>query len=254
VRYLSEAVESVRRNAAEAPIVVVDNASPTTVPQLDGTEVVRSSARLSEGAARNLGLERVGTEYVLFLDADDMLLDGALGFMEGRLAGDAGLAVCATSILDGETGERHRNPRRSSSRLAGWPRVFALANSIWSLLPIQGCAVLRTKQVREAGGYADANLGEDWDLAVSLAWRGRVEISERLGRYYRTTEESTGRRARTPAELRANARRVRERMRRDPAVPRWARATLPVVAMLQLALIHVARPLYLRMRGGVERR
>jgi glycosyltransferase involved in cell wall biosynthesis len=253
VRYLSESVESVRRNAAEAPIVVVDNASSTSVPQLDGTEVVRSSERLSEGAARNLGLERVGTEYVLFLDADDMLLEGALGFMEQRLTGDAGLAVCATSILDGQTGERHRNPRRASSKLARWRRVFALANSVWSLLPIQGCAVLRTKQVREAGGYADADLGEDWDLAVSLAWRGRVQISERLGRYYRTTKDSSGRRARTPAELRESARRVRERMRRDPAVPRWARATLPVVAALQLGLIHVARPLYLGVRGLVGR-
>jgi glycosyltransferase involved in cell wall biosynthesis len=248
VDFLSDAVESVRRNAPQAPIVVVDNASSTPVPHLEGCEIVRSSERLSEGAARNLGLERVATEYVVFLDADDMLLDGALEFMSGRLAAESDLAVSASSILDGATGERHRNPRRFAIRLARWPRTFALANSVWSLLPIPGSAVLRTEQVRQAGGYADADLGEDWDLAVSLAWRGRVAISERLGRYYRSGAGSTVRRARSPAELRATARRVRDRIRTDSEVPAWARALLPLIAPLQLAVIHMGRPIYLGAR------
>jgi hypothetical protein len=107
--------------------------------------------------------------------------------------------------------------------------------------------------VRQAGGYADAELGEDWVLAVSLAWRGRVEISERLGRYYRSTEGSLAGRRWTQAELREIARRVRLRLRGDPGVPRWARALLPAIALLQLAVIYVARPLYLaarRLRRG----
>src|SRR3954447_20642955 len=183
VEFLPEAVESVRRNASEAPIVIVDNASETPVPRLDGCEIARSPRRLTEGAARNLGLDRVHTEFVIFLDADDMLLDGAIGFMLERIAEDSGIAVSATAILDSETGERHRNPRPFAVRLARWPQLFAFADSILSLLPIQGCAILRTEQVRDAGGYADSDLGEDWDLAASLAWRGRVDISERLGHY-----------------------------------------------------------------------
>jgi glycosyltransferase involved in cell wall biosynthesis len=245
---LSEAVESVRRNAPEVPVVVVDNASSAPVPELNGCQVVRSPRRLSLGAARNLGLEQVATEYVLFLDADDMLLDGALDFLLGRISSDGELAISASSILDGDTGERHRTPRRFVARLVRWPRVFALADSIWSLLPIQGCAILRTRQVREAGGYPDADLGDDWVLAVSLAWRGRVEVSERLSRYYRSTEGSIAGRAWTRQELRANALLVRERMRRDPGVPGWAMTLLPLVAALQLAAIHVARPLYLAVR------
>jgi glycosyltransferase involved in cell wall biosynthesis len=254
VEFLPDAVASVRRNTPDAPIVVVDNASSTAVPLLERCEIVRSFRRLSEGAARNLGLERVATEYVVFLDADDMLLDGALEFLQGRIAADPSLAVSASSILDGATGERHRIPRRFVSRLTHHPRVFAFANSVWSLLPIQGCAVLRTHQVREAGGYADTDLGEDWDLAVSLAWRGRVEISKRLGRYYRSTEGSIERRARSAKDLRASARRIRERMRCDPAVSRWARRLIPAIAVLQLAAIHVARPVYLAVRRLVTRR
>jgi glycosyltransferase involved in cell wall biosynthesis len=248
VRYLAEAVESVRRNAAGAPIVVVDNASFTPVPALEGCEVIRSPARLSAGAARNLGLDSVRTEFVIFLDADDMLLDGAIEDLHERIAASPDLAVAASSILDGRTGERHRTPRRFVSRLVRRRRTFALLDAVWSLLPIQGCAILRAGQVREAGGYADADLGEDWVLAASLAWRGRVDVSGRLSRYYRSTEGSIGRSRRTGAELRASARRVRERLRVDPAVPGSARALLPMIATLQLAAIHLLRPVYLAAR------
>src|SRR5215210_3238057 len=248
VEFLGEAVESVRRNAPGAPIVVVDNGSSTPVPQLEGSEVVRSDRRLSEGAARNLGLESVASDYVMFLDADDMLLDGTLDSLSERLASDAGLAVSACSILDGATGERHRTPRRFVPRLTRRPRLFALVNSVWSLLPIHGCAVLRTAQVRDAEGYADTDLGEDWDMAAALVWRGRVEVSERLGRYYRSLEGSSERRARSTEELRTSARRVRERIRRDQAVPAWAKSMIPVVAALQLAAIYVARPAFVGVR------
>jgi glycosyltransferase involved in cell wall biosynthesis len=254
IEFVADAVESVRRNAPKAPIVVVDNASSIPVPELEGCQVVRSSRRLSEGSARNLGLDLVNSQFVAFLDADDLLLDAALAYMHGRLTADAGLSVSACSILDGATGERHRNPRQFAARLARWPRAFALVNSIWSLLPIPGSAVLRTDQVRTAGGYADSDLGEDWDLAVSLAWRGRVEISPKLGRYYRATAGSPGRRARSPSELRAIAGRVRARLRSDSAVPHWAKALLPVIALLQLIAIHLARPAFLFLRALRTRR
>jgi glycosyltransferase involved in cell wall biosynthesis len=248
VRFLSDAAESVQRDAPHVPIVVVDNASVTKVPELEGCELVRSDERLTVGAARNLGLARVATEYVVFLDADDMLLEGALEFLRVQIAGDPALSIAAMSILDGATGERHRTPRRFVLRMVRWRWMFAVANSVWSLLPIQSCAILRTAEVREAGGYPDAHLGDDWVLAVSLAWRGRVEVAERLGRYYRSTEGSIASRAWTREELRANALLVRQRMRADHAVPRWARALLPLIGALQLAAIYLARPAYLALR------
>ena len=250
VEFLPEAVESVRQTAGETPIVVVDNASSVPIPELAGCDLVRSPRRLTLGAARNLGLDRVTTEFVLFLDADDMLLEDAVESMYAELASNREVSISATAILDEATGERHRVPRRYVSRLTRFRRLFALLDSIWSLLPIQGCAMLRTAQVREAGGYPDAQLGDDWVLAVSIAWRGQVTISDRLGRYYRETEGSIAGRPWTPAELRSNARLVRDRLRTDPAVPGWARALLPAIAAAQLAIIHLVRPLYRAVRGG----
>jgi glycosyltransferase involved in cell wall biosynthesis len=256
VAFLPEAVESVKRNAPAAPTVVVDNASTTPVPRLPGSTVIRAPRRLSAGAARNLGLEQVATEYVVFLDADDMLLSGTLEFMCSRISADPSLAIFVTSVLDGETGERHRTPRRFVPALSRRPRVFALTNCVWSLLPLQGCAIMRAAEVREAGGYADADWGEDWVLGVSLSFRGRVEVNPRLGRYYRATPGSLWRRPRPSSELRASARRVRERLRSDSGVPAWARALLPAIALFQLVAVHVVRPVYLlgrRLAGRSSR-
>jgi glycosyltransferase involved in cell wall biosynthesis len=254
VQFLGEAVESVKRNSADTSIVVVDNASSVPVPELDGCQTVRSSRRLTVGGARSMGLESVPTEYVVFLDADDLILEGTLDFLRDRIAADPRLTVFVTSILEGDTGERHRTPRSFAPRLARWPRAFAFANSIWNLLPIQGCAILRTSQVRDAGGYPDIEWGDDWTVAVSLAFRGRVEFNSRLGLYYRPTPGSLWRRGRPSRELVASARHVRRRIRSDPATPRWARASLPLIAAFQLAAIYVARPVYLAIRRLSTRR
>jgi glycosyltransferase involved in cell wall biosynthesis len=248
VEFLPDAIASVRQNSHDARIVVVDNASSVPLPNLHGCDVVRSSRRLTVGAARSLGVERVDTEYVVVLDADDRMLDGTLDFLLARIGSDPSLTVVTTSILEGDTGRRHRTPRWFAPRLARAPRLFALANAIWALLPVQGGAVLRTADLRDAGAYPDIEWGDDWVVAVSLAFRGRVESSRRLGLFYRPTPGSLWRRPRSAEELAASAAHVRERIRRDRAIPGWARMVLPVVAVLQLAAIYLARPAYLLAR------
>jgi hypothetical protein len=113
---------------------------------------------------------------------------------------------------------------------------------------------MRTEQVRQAGGYPDADLGDDWVLAVSLAWRGRIDVSDRLGRYYRSSEGSIASRPWTARELRGNARLVRRRMWSDPSVPAWAKGLLPFIAAMQLAVIHLLRPAFVAVRRLATRR
>ena len=111
VSFLPEAVESVREDDEGVPIIVVDNASATPVPELEGTTMVRTDRRLSVGAARNVGLEHVESEYVLILDADDKLLPGTLEHLVAALDLRPSVSIAVTTILDSETGERHRFPR-----------------------------------------------------------------------------------------------------------------------------------------------
>jgi glycosyltransferase involved in cell wall biosynthesis len=90
--YLGEAVESLLTQPGGAPhVVVVDDGStdPATHAALDSlpgeVEVIRQdNARVA--AARNAGLARARTPFVLFLDADDRLAPGALDLMRRALA------------------------------------------------------------------------------------------------------------------------------------------------------------------------
>ena len=235
---LPEAVASAGRQVPRPRIVVVDNASRDPLPELSRVEIVRSQTRLSRGGARNLGLSRVATEFVLFLDADDVMLDGAVALLESELARVPDAVVCAGAILDRVTGRRHRVPHRVAyplSRARGW---FAVANAAWSLYPSQGAAVMRTAAVRDAGGYGDADEGEDWVLRASLAFRGRVALVDTPAfRYAQRGEAPRG------ARLREAAGRVRDRIRADPGIPRWAKAMLPAIALAQMWMIGVIHPL-----------
>ena len=253
VRFLPRAVASVQAQGTTVPIVVVDNASVEVVSELPGTTVVRSGERLSAGAARNLGLPHVRTEYVLFLDADDELINGALDTLWRAIEGEPRCAAVAMSPVEVPSGRLHRNPRRFVPVLARVPRLFALATSVWSLYPTQGSALLRTASVRDAGGYADSSGGEDWPLAVSQAFRGRVRIERRPVLRYHALDTSLWRQARGTRDVLAGARLVRDRIRSDPAVPGWARAALPLIALAQGVLIVAVRPLFRALRSPLRR-
>jgi glycosyltransferase involved in cell wall biosynthesis len=246
---LGRAIASVRRQEEEVPIVVIDNASDAAVRQLHGTEVIRAPQRLSAGEARNLGLERVATELVVLLDADDELMEGALASLRDGIGSDRGIAVYSMALVEAETGARHRMPRRFASVLARVPWLFARATAVWSLYPIHGNAIMRTASIREAGGYPDCSLGEDWVLGVSQAFRGRVELDPRPGRVYHAHPESLWRQSHGTADLLAAAKEVRARLRSDPAVPRPTRAAIPLIAVLQTLLIVVIRPIFQALRG-----
>jgi hypothetical protein len=114
-------------------------------------------------------------------------------------------------------------------------------------LPTQGATIMRTADVRDAGGYGDRSQGEDWALGAALAWRGRVRLSHEPGLVYRWRFDSPGQPG-AGLDLLGNARFVRERLRADPALPAAARALLPLAATAQWLAVKVLRPLVLAGR------
>jgi glycosyltransferase involved in cell wall biosynthesis len=238
---LREALESLTRQDLVARIIVVDNASEPPIGELPGAEVLRSETRLTVGAARNLGLAQVTSPYVLFWDADDLMLPGTLRFLHERIAQTPEAVLVAASILEGDPPAPHRWPRRWTYRLTRFRNAWALGDCVWSLFPTTGCALMRTDAAR-ASGYGDANSGEDWVLGVSLAFRGRVLLEPRPGRLYRRHPASLWETQRSSRQLVRHARAVRRRIRQDPAVPRWARLAVPLVTVLQLTAALVLHP------------
>jgi glycosyltransferase involved in cell wall biosynthesis len=210
-------------------VIIVDNASDSEIPDLPAdVRVLRLARRVSVGAARNAGGEHVQTPYVLFLDADDRLLPGTVQFLAGELDGApaAVAAICKHLLWDRKTDRRvtvDRSPKPVVYRLARSRHLLGLATLRFNIFPIVGCAAIRTEVFRDAGGFGDGNLGEDWELCAALAWRGRIRFHRRPGRLYAVEEGSLWHRSHPRELLERRYDAFQARVLRDRRVPAYAR-------------------------------
>jgi hypothetical protein len=122
-------------------------------------------------------------------------------------------------------------------------------NAVWSLLPTQGCTIMRTGAVRGAAGYADASAGEDWVLGASLAFRGPIAFDPRPALIYRSRPDSPGAARTSRRALLDNAGRVRARLRDDPRV-RGGRPAMSLLAATQALAVSVVHPAARALRRG----
>jgi hypothetical protein len=242
--FLPATISSIARQDPAPHIVVVDNVS--TEPLTCGTAaVVRTAGRVSVGAARNVGLAAVSTTYVVFWDADDVMLPGTLARLRTALEADHDLALVVTRLLH-EDGSYHHWPRMRLQRLASHKVLYAAINAVSSLFPVPG-GIMRTAEFRAAGGFPDIDAGDDWVAGASVALRGRVLVLNEPGRLYRQHATSVSAAWTTGDRLR-NAHYVRRRMAREQALPRVVRLMAPALAPMHWLVLLVLRP----MRLGVH--
>ena len=167
-RFLGEAVESLRAQAGGPPrIVVVDDGS--TDADVDaalervaeaGAEVLRQSNQ-GVSAARNAGLARLETPYLLVLDADDRLAPGALTALRATLERDAGLGYAFGHM-------RFFGAMSGVMRLPDYDPYRLLYRHTIGLT-----ALARASVFEATGGYDPAFPHyEDWELWVHALARG----------------------------------------------------------------------------------
>jgi glycosyltransferase involved in cell wall biosynthesis len=181
IGFLSEAVESIRRQSLTAwQVVVVDDASDDgsaeQAQSLLGDDprmrLVALEQHAERSKARNLGLAAASGRFVLFLDDDDRLLPRALEQLVAALdrQPDATLAIGARRAFDGR-GQVRRAPhprfrvRTSlvSELLLGWLTA-------WVAVP--GQCLVRTELIRAVGGWNETLVGpEDQELLLRLTLR-----------------------------------------------------------------------------------
>ena len=219
-----DAVESVLDQDAHAAVIVVDNASSELLPALPpGVDIMRLPERLSAGAARNAGLSQVRTEFVLFLDADDIVLEGTLRLLLSRMTARPALSACACSVLawNAATGQVRPLdfPSGRTRLVARWPRGYHLYAAMANRMPTTGCVIMRTVTAVNAGGFTDSDFAEDWALNIGLAFRGPIEFLRSHGRLLRVHAKSLRARPRSRAEVARAFELVRRRVKGDPAAP-----------------------------------
>ncbi len=169
--YIGEAIDSVlAQEEAATRIIVVDDGSTdqATLDALDalpeGVEVLHQ-ANAGPAAARNAGIEATDSPYLLMLDADDRLPDGALADLRAALDADpeAGYAYGVMHFFGDWSGEVRLPPydpyRLLYRGIVGW------------------IGLIRREAWEAAGGFDPALQGfEDWDFtlgALAAGWRGR---------------------------------------------------------------------------------
>jgi glycosyltransferase involved in cell wall biosynthesis len=185
---LQESVASVfDQRSVDWRLVVVDDASSDGtagwLDQLDDprVEIVRCTSNVERSAARNLGLARVATPYVLFLDDDDVLRPEALTrLVRGADAHPTAFAAAGCRVLFDEFGHRRRVP---------WPR-WTVCRRPWrevlaGWIPVAGQTLFRTDLLRETGGWReDMIVAEDQEVWLRLGYeRPAVLIPYAVMRY-----------------------------------------------------------------------
>lgn len=165
-RYLRDAIDSVREQTCRPfDLIVVDDGSEddtALVARDQGVTIISLPPRgLSE--ARNAGLRAAGGEFIVFLDADDMLLPDALAIGVGALNAHprASLAVGRCQGMDAYG--RPLPVQHHAINPSDLYREWLSKNFVWT----PGAAMFRREPLIGRGGFP-ALLGPAADYAVYL--------------------------------------------------------------------------------------
>jgi glycosyltransferase involved in cell wall biosynthesis len=190
---LPHAIESARQAASDPEVIVVDDCStddtPTVCANTDGIRYVRLNANHGLANARNTGIAASSSDFIAFLDDDDLRLPGSLDQQLRALTVDENLALCYGQVLIGDA-------RRQLPTGEIYPLKCPQGDVFWELLEdnfIPMPSVLaRKSSLLEAGGFnTGLNRIEDWDMWLRLCERYPVTaIAEPVAIYRKANARS----------------------------------------------------------------
>jgi glycosyltransferase involved in cell wall biosynthesis len=190
---LPRAVESARAAGTDVEIIVVDDASTDETAavcrRLSDIKYIRLERNQGVAGARNVGIMESTSEFIAFLDDDDLRLPGSLDLQTEALAANpaAGFVCGAMLIADQDyklTGEV------SSPRHAGGDAFWQLLELDFPVMPL--CVVIRKECFLRVGLLNRRLKGiDDWDILVRIAELYPAVVMEQpVGIYRRPTPHS----------------------------------------------------------------
>jgi glycosyltransferase involved in cell wall biosynthesis len=189
-RLLPRAVESARAAGTDVEVIVVDDASTddtsSVCRELAGIKYVRLDRNQGVAGARNVGILNSSSEFIAFLDDDDLRLPGSLDLQTAALAANEGAGfVCGAMLMADQacrpTGEM------SSPGAVGGDVFWQLLELDFPVMPL--CVVIR-KECFQRVGLLNRRLPgiDDWDILVRIAELYPVLVmAEPVGIYRRPT-------------------------------------------------------------------
>jgi LmbE family N-acetylglucosaminyl deacetylase/glycosyltransferase involved in cell wall biosynthesis len=156
---LREALDSIRATGYPAEIVVVNDGGAR--PEVDGVELVEHESSRGRSEAANAGVRAASSDFVVFLDDDDLVYPEHLATLAAGTSPCYSDAVSAF-VRGGETRSRMRIFSHDFDR-----DLLLLDNYI--PLPT---VLIRRADFLDLGGFDPAfDLFEDWDFLIRLAQR-----------------------------------------------------------------------------------
>ncbi len=180
-RYLREAVESIlTQTFTDFELIVIDDGSKDQSPAILREYAVRDprvkvTSRPNTGVVRAAmeGIDRARGRYIARMDSDDRSLPERFARQVAYLDANPDCVLLGTRVM-------MMDPYGSPFGVVEQPLTHEaieeqLLTSGGGMAVIQPSVMMRADAVRAAGGYrGDCNVGEDQDLFLRLAERGRV--------------------------------------------------------------------------------
>ncbi|MBO4374695.1 MAG: glycosyltransferase [Lachnospiraceae bacterium] len=194
--FIVQCVESIEEQTLKpAVILIIDDASTDDSKSVieglskrySNIETVFLPENSGVSAVRNRGLSLVKTEFVTFIDADDLYYDKRKLENETALINEHGedtIAYSVTAVLHGDDTKTVTKLKKPSYYLKGNIRFSLLTMSKWD--SVMRDYIIKAELLRNAGGYAEGHsLFEDYELLLKLSARYRFFCTGCFGTGYR---------------------------------------------------------------------
>lgn len=211
-RLLPRAIESAQSAGSDLEVIVVDDCSSDDTAEvcanISGIRYVRLSANGGLANARNVGIAESSSEFIAFLDDDDLRLPGSLDKQLQAITADDRTALCYGQALIGDA-------QRQLPTGEIYPATCPAGDIFWDLLEdnfIPMPTVLTRKSSLLTAGCFNTNLHlvEDWDAWLRLSEHFLIAAIEEPVAIHRKAIAESGQMSSSPAQLCKQALQVQQ--------------------------------------------
>jgi cellulose synthase/poly-beta-1,6-N-acetylglucosamine synthase-like glycosyltransferase len=200
---LPRAIESAQQAGSDLEVIVVDDCSTDETPDvcasLNGIRYVRLSSNKGLANARNVGIAESSSEYIAFLDDDDLRLPNSIQGQLRTLESDPRYAFCYGPTLIADS-------RRQLPTGEVYPLECPQGDIYWELLennfvPMPSVLARKSSLLELDCFNRQFDLTADWDMWLRLSERWLVAAVDEPVAIYRKAIAESEQMCSNPAEL-----------------------------------------------------